>query len=390
MHGPLKGIRILDLTTMVSGPMATMMLADQGADVIKIEPVHGEQMRHMGHSVNEVSAPYYNCNRGKRSLSLDLKTEAGMEIIKDLVKTADVFVQNFRPGAIERMGLGEDILRELNPNIIMVSISGFGETGPYSHKRVYDPIVQALCCATDIQADRATGRPQMFRIIIADKVTSLTAAQAITAALFARLNGGEGQHIKLSMLDSMISFFWPEGMAGLTYGDMEIDVTKVQGTMDLIYPTKDNYITAGAITDSEWRGMCRAINREDLISDERFATSKVRFDNSQLRKELVSEEIMKWDSEEILNRLDSEDVPCAPLLKRTQLLENEQILINQTIDRTVHEGFGEVRQARPAALFDKTPSSISGPAPKLGQHNEEIMTELGYSADKISRLVSRS
>lgn len=386
--GPLHGLKVLDLTTMVSGPVAAMMLADQGAEVIKVEPLHGEQMRHIGPPHNDVSAGFFSCNRGKKSLALDLKSEEGKEILLKLAKEADVFIQNFRPGAIERMGFSEETLRALNEKLIYVSISGFGENGPYAHKRVYDPVIQALSAATDIQADRATGRPQMFRIIIADKVTSLTAAQAVSSALYAREKTGKGQHIRLSMLDTMLAFFWPEGMAGLTYAEKEIDVRKYQGVMDLIYETKDRYITAGAVSDKEWAGMCRALDREDLIEDSRFKTSNDRFVNAEERKRLTAEEILKWESEKILERLDAEGVPCAPLLDRMELMAHEQIVSNNSIQAIDFSGFGQVRQARPAAQFDQTPSEITGPGPKLGEHSREILNGLGYSAEELDALVS--
>jgi len=237
--------------------------------------------------------------------------------------------------------------------------------------------------------DRASGRPQMFRIILADKVTSLTSAQAIGSALYAREKTGEGQHIRLSMLETMLSFFWPEGMTGLTYGEMEFDVTQLQGTQDLVYETQDRYVTAGAISDKEWAGMCRALNREDLIDDPRFKTAGDRFVNVEERKQITALEIKKWTSDEVLDRFDAEDVPSAPLLKRMELLEHEQVLANKSIDKTSYEGFGEVRQARPAARFDKTPSAIRGPAPKLGEHGPSLLAELGYDAETIESLVEK-
>ena len=386
--GPLDGLKVVDLTTMVSGPMASMMLADQGAQVIKLEPLVGEQMRHIGPPHNGVAAGFFSCNRGKESIALDLKSDEGKKILLELVASADVFIQNFRPGVIERMGFSEEVLRSANKKLIYVSISGFGEEGPYSEKRVYDPVIQALSGATDIQADRASGRPQMFRIIIADKVTSLAAAQAVSSALYARERTGEGQHIRLSMLDTMLSFFWPEGMAGLTYADMEFDVTKFQGKMDLIYQTQDHYITAGAVSDKEWTGMCRALGREDLIEDPRFKTASDRFANGEERKNLTGQELIKWPSEEILERLNAEGVPCAPLLNRMELMEHEQIVANASIQKIEYPGFGEVRQARPAAQFDKTPGGISGPGPRLGQHSRDILGRLGYSAEDIDTLIA--
>ncbi|MFT5097960.1 MAG: crotonobetainyl-CoA:carnitine CoA-transferase CaiB-like acyl-CoA transferase [Candidatus Azotimanducaceae bacterium] len=385
--GPLEGIKVLDLTAMVSGPVATMILADQGAEVIKVEPPGGEQMRYMGLPHNGVPATFFSCNRGKKSIVIDLKTDAGKNVLKDLILGTDILVQNFRPGAMSRMGFGEEAVRKLNKKIIYVSISGFGEQGPYAHKRVYDPVIQALSGATDIQANRETGKPAMFRIIIADKVTSITAAQAISSALFHRERKGEGQHIKLSMLETMLAFFWPEGMGGLTYAEREFDVTKEQGTMDLIFETQDGFITAGAVSGKEWVGMCQALNRAELIEDERFATSSARMENADLRKQIVADEVKHWHSAEILKRLDDNDVPSAPLLSRMELMSHEQINANKSIERTVYEGFGEVRQAVPAARFDVTPSMINGPAPKLGEHSREVLLELGYHQRKCDELL---
>ena len=373
---------------MVSGPVAAMMLADQGAEVIKVEPTTGEQMRHIGPTVNKVTAAFFSCNRGKRSIAVDLKSDDGKKILFDLVKGADVLLQNFRPGAMDRMGFGEPVMRELNKKLIYVSINGFGEEGPYAHKRVYDPVIQALSCATDIQADRATGRPQMFRVIIADKVTAITTAQAISTALYAREKTGEGQHIRLSMLDAMLSLFWPEGMAGLTYADQEFDVRKYQGAMDLIYETQDRFITAGAISDKEWQGMCRALNREDLIEHPNFKTAQGRFTNNSERKEITGEEIKKWSSEDILARFDQEGVPCAPIIDRSELLAQEQVVANGSIDRLQFEEFGEVRQARHPARFDKTPASVSRPAPRLGEHGREILAAIGYDDEAIESLIN--
>ena len=383
MPGPLDGVRVVDLCTMVSGPLATTMLADQGAEVIKVESPAGDEMRRIGNTRNGLTAGFFSCNRGKKSLCLDLKQEESRQALRRLLETADVFVQNFRPGAIERMGFAEPVVRELRPDIVFVSISGFGDTGPYAQQRVYDPVIQALSGATDIQADRDTRQPKMFRIIIADKVTSLTAAQAITSALFARERTGTGQHVRLSMLDAMVSFFWPEGMSGLTFVGDEIDVTKYQGTMDLIYETRNGYITAGAISDAEWRGMCAVLEKPEWVQDERFSTTTARFQNADLRKKMTAVEIKKRDREEILRRFGEENVPSAPLLTRLELLDDAQIATNETIAIYEFEGHGRIRQARPAARFEHTPSEVSSPAPLLGEHSDEILTDLHYTSEQL-------
>ena len=385
--GPLEGVKILDLTSMVSGPMGAMILADQGAEVIKVEPLAGDQLRHMAATHNGVNAPFYSCNRGKKSLAIDLKSKEGKEILNKLVEQSDVFMQNFRPGTIERMGFGYDELKKINPKLIFLSISGFGNKGPYAQSRVYDPVIQALSGATDIQADRDTGTPKMFRIVVADKVTSLTASQAVSSALYAREKTSQGQHIKLSMLDSVIAFFWPEGMTGLVFEENEFDVRKLQGSQDLIYQAKDRYITAGAVSDAEWMGMCRALNMEELIEDERFSTSSARVINAEERKQITGAEIKKWNSEDILERFQAEGVPSAPLLDRMELMHHEQIIANKTILREHYKGFGEVRQAKPAAYFENTPSEITRPAPKLGEHGKEIVLSLGYDEEHLKKLV---
>ena len=386
--GPLKGIKIIDLTTMVSGPMGAMILADQGAEVIKVEPMAGDQLRHMAATHNGVNAPFYSCNRGKKSLAIDLKSEEGKDVLLSLVKESDVFMQNFRPGTIDRMGFSYEKLKEINPNLIYLSISGFGDQGPYAQSRVYDPVIQALSGATDIQADRDSGTPKMFRIVVADKVTSLTASQAVSSALYAREKTSIGQHIKLSMLDSVIAFFWPEGMTGLVFKENEFDVRKLQGSQDLIYEAKDRYITAGAVSDAEWIGMCNALKMEELIEDERFSTSAARVINAEERKSITAKEIKKWNSEDILERFQIEGVPSAPLLDRMELMNHEQIIANQTVFKKEYEGFGEVRQAKPAAFFENTPSEIQRPAPKLGEHGKEIVLSLGYDNEYLEKLIS--
>ena len=386
MTGPLNGVRILDLTTMVSGPIATMMLADQGADVIKIESPRGDHMRHVGSMSRGMSASFLSCNRSKRSLALDIKRPEGLAAVRRLAATADVLVQNFRPGAIERMGLGEDVVRELRPDIIFVSISGFGETGPYAHQRVYDPVIQALCGLADVQTDYATGQPRMVRTIIPDKTTAVAAAQAITAALFARTQTGEGQHIRLAMLDNMVAYLWPEAISSLSYVGSESDPAEGQMGLDLVYRTADGYITAGAVSDTEWQGMCRALDREDLLVDERFAPAGARAKNRPARRDIVGAEMEKWPSGDLLARLDREDVPAAPVLTRWQLLDDAQIEANGTIEIHDDAVLGKVRQPRPAARFDRTPAAVGAMAPFLGADNRAILGELGYSQAEMARL----
>ena len=385
MPGALNGVRVLDLATMVAGPVATMMLADQGADVIKVESPTGDLMRHFSSGRNGLGATFLCCNRNKRSLAVDLKSTDGLAIVKKLIATAAVFVHNFRPGIAERMGLGEAAVREIRNDIIYVSITGFGESGPYAGQRAYDPVIQALSGLADIQRDRDTGRPRMVRTIIADYTTALTAAQAITAALFARERTGQGQHLRLSMLDTMISYLWPEAMPSMTFVGNETDPSDGEMGPDLVFTTQDRYITAAALSDDEWAGICRALKREDLIDDPRFKTARDRAVNAVERRTITSTELEKWRANEILPRLLANDVPSAPVLSRFELLQEEQVRENHILEVFESEKLGKVRMPRPAARFDRTPAEIRTMAPYLGSDNTAILGELGYGADEIAR-----
>ncbi|MDE0988745.1 MAG: CaiB/BaiF CoA-transferase family protein [Pseudomonadales bacterium] len=390
MSGPLSGIKIIDLSSVISGPVATVLLADQGADVIKVEAPQGDIIRRMGLGKNNLSPGFVSANRGKRSICIDLKELAGVAIVKKLIADADVFIQNFRPGAIERMGLSYDVISALNPRLLYVSVSGFGETGPYAHKRVYDPVIQALTGLPDVQADSATSRPKMVRTIIPDKVSALTTAQAITAGLLERERGsGEGQHIKVAMIDATISFLWPEALGGLTMVGGEKNVRRGQLAQDLIFETKDGYITCGAVSDSEWKGMCAALEQPHWLDDERFSTPMGRVANAKERIDSMGDVLKSRTSADWLERLDANDVPCAPVLSRPEILENEQIKANKLISQYEHPGLGQIRQPRPGAKFSRSDMRKEPIAPALGQHSEEILRDLGLSGTEIKELVDK-
>ena len=385
MAGPLAGVRVIDLTTVISGPVCTMLLADQGADVIKIEPPGGDIARRTA-GTGEFTAMFVSSNRGKRSIALDLKQPAAIDVVHRLVASADVLVQNFRPGTMERLGLDEPTMRGLNPRLVYVSISGVGETGPYAKKRVYDPIIQSLSGLADVQADQATGRPRMVRTIVADKTTAVHAAQAVCAALFARERSGVGQHVRLSMLDTMVAFIWPEAMTQYTVIGREGAGINPTARPDLIYATQDGYITVGSVSDAEWRGLAGVIGKPEWIDDPRFRSPAQRSVNAAERITLVGEILSTNTSQYWLERLDAADVPCAPVLARSQVAADPQVVHNGLIETLNQPGMGALRQPRPAARFERTPATISGPAPAIGEHTEEILSELGFSADAIAAL----
>ena len=385
--GPLAGTRVLDLTTMISGPIATRMLGDQGADVIKVEPPgSGDLVRRMGILRGDVSATFVAANRNKRSVVVDLRQPGGLEVLHRLVRGADVFVQNFRPGTAERMGIGEAALRAIRPDLVYASISGFGEDGPLARKRVYDPLVQALSGLADIQRDRETGRPRMVRLIVPDKLTAVTAAQAITAALLARARTGRGQHVRLSMLDATIAFLWPEGMAGLTFPGRDDRGERASLAQDLVYQTADGWLTAGAVSDAEWRGLCRALGRPEWLEDPRFDTPAGRVANADERLALTADALRTRPSAEWLALLDAEGVPCAPILRRADVLTHEQVLANALVVESEHPSAGPVRDARPAARFSEHPGAPARPAPGLGEHTDEVLREAGFDDDALGAL----
>ena len=391
MSGPLKGVRVLDLTGVVSGPYATMFLADQGADVLKIEPIGGDITRRSRAPIDkagEFSALFISSNRGKRSLSIDVKSEAGREVMAKLVAQSDVLVQNFRPGTTERLGLGPEELRKRYPRLIYVSISGVGDSGPYVKKRVYDPIVQALSGFADIQSQPVTNRPQMIRTIVCDKTTAVFTAQAVAAALYAREKTGQGDHIQVAMLDTMISYLWPEGMMQYTVVGAEATTMDPNDRPDLVFKTLDGYITCGTISDSEWQGFCKATGDPELAKDERFATPGGRFMNATARINKMQEYIGQRTTAEWLERLDAADVPCAPILRRGEIIHNEQVVARGLIQEFDQPSVGLVRQPKPAARFEVNEAVIGGPAPRVGEHSRAVLEELGYSATAIDKMVA--
>ena len=389
MTGPLDGYRIIDLTSMLSGPWATMLLGDQGADVIKVEmPGLGDHVRSLGNQRAGMSAMFLNINRNKRSVTLDLKTAPGVSLLKRLAATADAFIQNFRPGVADRLGIGEPEIREVKPDIVYVSISGFGERGPWAAKPVYDPIIQALSGLTRVQAGSDQERPRLVRTVLPDKVSAITAAQAVTAALLARERTGQGQHVRLSMLDAVLQFLWASDMNGQTYPDQPIASQEAASFIDLIYQTSDGHMTVAVMSNKEWQGLCRALDRLEWLEDARFRTPAERDKHVNERLAMTQGVLKTRTTAEWLQRLEANDVPCAPALTRAEVIRHPQVLASDTIVETDHHAAGRLRQARHAARFEATPASIRRGAPRLGEHTDEVLAELGLEHSEIDELRS--
>lgn len=388
MPGPLNGIRVVDFTTMIAGPYGTMILADQGADVIKVEaPLSSDHARRAGYGQRHFSAAFVNNNRNKRSIAIDVKHPDGLKLLFRLVETADVFVQNFRPGVMKRLGIDYDELSKVNPKLIYVSMSGWGEEGPWAHKPVYDPIIQALSGLASVQGGSDDARPRLIRTILPDKLTGITAAQAVASALFARERSGEGQHVRLSMLDSIVAFMWSSDMGSQTFVGREVDVAAAATFIDLIYETSTDYISVSVMTNDQWRNLCAAFDKPEWLDDERFKTpaGRDRFANERL--ELIQSVLVTRSADEWLERLEAAGVPCAPVLKRHEMIRHPQVEASGIVVEVEHEHAGQLRQARNAARFEGTPTEMRHGAPHLGEHSRKLMEELGYSQLEQDQLV---
>ncbi len=387
MPGPLHGYRIVDLTSNVSGPLATMILGDQGADVIKVEaPGGGDSTRSGANRRGGFSASFLNNNRNKRSIVLNLKEPSALDALKRLAATADVFVQNFRPGVAERIGVGEDAIRAVKPDIVYVSISGFGEKGPYAQAPAYDPVIQGFSGLATIQAGSDRERPRLMRTILPDKLTAITASQAITAALLARERTGQGQHIRLSMLEAVVAFLWPSDMSGQTFVGDEPPEQEAASAIDLIYETADGYITAAVVTDRQWQGLTRALDKPEWLEDARFKTPALRSQNIDARLQMTQDVLIGGSSAGWLKRLTEADVPCGPVLTRNNMIRHPHIAALELVEEYEHKQAGRLRQAREAARFSGSPTAIRRGAPVLGEDTDAMLAELGYSAGQIAGL----
>lgn len=340
--GPLAGVRVLDLSSVVSGPMAAVVLADQGADVIKIEPPGwGDGIRGLGATRNGLAAIFAMINRNKRSVAINLKHPSGQDLIRQLVQGADVVLQNYRPGKMDKLGLGYEALKSENPNLIYASISGMGEIGPYAEQRVYDYVIQGLSGAVDAQTngDEAV----MFRSIIYDKVTALMAAQGITAALFARANGAGGQQVKLTMLDAGVYFNWPDLMWNHSFvGD------GVQQSADLADMYEVNATSDGAVVTHRLGG-----------------------------------DVSGYSTDELMDLLVQNEIPAARANRRDQIVDDAQVKALGIVEESVHPRGGQMRLPRPPIQYGQTPANRRVPSPELGQHTVEVLEELGLNIDQM-------
>ena len=388
MAGALDGIKILDISTALTGPYPAALLADQGADVIKIErPGLGDLARWVGVAVNGVSALFQACNRGKRSIALDMATPEGLEIVRELAARSDVVIQNMRPGVADRLGIGWEELSAGRDDLVYISLSGFGQTGPYAHRGAYDTVIQAYAGLGTNQADPDDGTPTFLRQTAADKITAMYAVQAITAALFARERGMGGQHIELSMADSVVSFLWADaaGNEMMLDSDGSMNSSFVQGSKPFRFI--DGFGIATPTSDADFHGMCEALG-VDGHDDARVATLVERRKHPAISGEIMSkchEVAGQFTCAEISERMEASNVPFALVVAPQDLPNDVHAIAIGLFEEFDHPVAGRVRQPRHPAQFLGTPATLQTVSPTLGQQTDEILTELGRS-DSIEEL----
>ncbi len=358
-----------------------MVLADQGADVIKVEAPTGDAIRTVGTGHDGMSAYFANNNRGKRSIAIDLTSDAGRDVVRRLSADADVFTQNFRPGVIDRLGLSARSLQTANPRLVYASISGFGSTGPLADAPAYDHVVQAMSGFAAIQT-AGTTEPSMVRHGVIDKATAYTLAQAITAALLQRERTGEAARIDVSMLDVAIAFLWPDGMMDHTV-DQPSTVLPPTSRSFRVSPTADGHVVLVTLTAKQWSGLTSA-----LLSDDGSAMTdtaeRMKGGADVMRR--VRAAIADMPTDEVVSRLRAADVPVAPVRDLHEVADDPQVVASGTVRAFEHDVLGAVHQPRPAPLFDGAATDPDASAPRLGEHSDEVLREAGWRDDEIADL----
>ncbi len=382
--GPLSGVRIADFTAVYSGPLASTILADQGAEVIKVEPANGDLMRRGLPKVNGMASAYLTLNRNKRSLCIDLRTPEGQDIARRLIGSADVVMENFRPGVMDRLGLGYQRFKDSQPKLVYVSINGVGPTGPYANRRVYDAVIQAISGFATLKPNEP---PQLVNSLVCDKVTSLTAAEAVVAALFRAERSGQGQKVELSMLDSNLFFLWSDVMANFTFLDDSAEKMPYADLSLFIRQTADGWVASMPVQQAEVLGALRALGLEALIDDPRFSSFEERAKHRSEFKAITDTAYASFTTDEICQRLEANDVPYSRVNLRHEVESDPQIQAMEALWSFDHPTVGEVQQPRPPAQFASTPSNIRRHTARLGEHNREILAELDIDSHRVDELM---
>ena len=391
MPGPLAGVKVIDLTAVLLGPFATQHLADMGADVIKVEPPEGDLLRLSGGSMGTdkgMGPIYMAANRNKRSLCLDLKKPRAVEILKDMIKGADIFIHNSRPAAIERLGLGYDELKKINPSIIYAYSLGYARRGPYGHKPAFDDLVQGVSGAASLQS-RVDGKPPKFMpSLIADKTTGLHLCVAVLGALYHRKCTGEGQMIEVPMLETLASFWLTEHLFGETWtpgrGDMGYD--RIINKYRHPFPTRDGYVCALPYTDAHWKTFFELAGRPDLAQEKRFTDKYQRPKHFSELYQVLDSLLKNRTTEEWLEMFDKADIPAMPVNSMEQLLDDPHLKATGFFTDREHPSEGPIKTFASPLDFEKTKVEYRRHAPRLGGDGIEVLREAGVSEVEIEKL----
>ena len=385
---PLAGLKILELSSMVTCAMASMTMAAQGATVIKVEPPGlGDTMRHLGHQKNGVSALFHSCNRGKRSLAIDLKSAEGVEAVKAIAADTDIVMHNYRPNVMERFGLGSEVLRAINPRLIYIAVTGFGTTGPKAGEPAYDHIIQGMAGFTDLQG--AGDEFSYIRTVLCDKITAYTVCQAATAALVARATTHEGQHIDISMLHACLSFMWPDGMMHKTLHDDDVVPMSPMSDYYQTLNLHDGSIALAPLRDPEWKVVLDLVGYPELLDGPIFATMGSRLSNMDKVNQIFKTPRQDVGVTKALKILKAADIPCARCEHRDTLTENVQIQAIGALETYVTKTLGRLTLPTPPVQFAGVATSQATPSPTLGEQSRDILREIGWDDSKIDGLVEK-
>lgn len=389
MASPLDGIKVLDLTRVLAGPYATMLLGDLGAEVIKIEqPGTGDESRNFGPFKNGFSLYFMSVNRGKRSVTLNLKTDRGQAIFKQLLAQTDILVENFRPGTMKNLGLDYETLKAEHPSLIYAACSGFGQTGPYAQQGAYDMIIQGMGGIISI-----TGEPEGPPVRVGTSISDITAALfttiGILSALHHRNQTGQGQLVDVAMLDSLVAVlenavvrYFATGEAPKPLGARHPAITPFEA-----FASADGHVIIALGNDTLWSKFCEHVDRKELISDERFQTNADRTENHSELFPILSEIMSQRTTDDWIDALGNIGVPCGPINTMDKVVSHPQVQAREMITRVAHQITGEVEVPGVPIKLSETPGNVDAPAPSLGEHTTEILTDvLKMSPDEVAKL----
>ena len=385
---PLEGIRVLDMATIVAGPFGTTMLADMGADVIKIEAPFGDDCRYLGPRIGIDSGTYVGVNRNKRGVVLDLRKPEALEVYYKLACSADIIVTNMRRAAKEKLKVDYESTRQHNPRVIYVSVSTFGQSGPYSHRPGIDPVAQAMSGFMHVTGEPG-GRPVKAAPAVADATVSAYVAYGSMVALWARQQQGVGQHLEISLLDSLFHLQAP--LLGRYFLTGDIPPRVGNGSPDYgpynTFVSRDGTpIQVACFSDKWFQNFCQAVDRQELMHDERFITNDKRMEHAEALNALMQAACAQYDAEELLDRLQAADVIHGPVLSYAQTIEDAQLQHNEMVHEVDHANVGPLRTHGLPIKLHTTPGAVRSAPPTLGQHTDEVLQALGYSADQIEAL----